>query len=174
MKITQTAIELIKPYTKNAKKHPEDQVEKIKRSIEEFGFNQPIVVDKDNVVIVGHGRLMAAMQLGLKTVPVLTVNLTEEQAKAYRLADNKLNESDWDMDLVLEELKELEVKDFDVTLTGFDLNALEGTQEVVEDDYDVEPPTDPKSEYGQLYALGGCVDCPHCGVENELGKVDVR
>ena len=82
-------IDLIKPYIKNAKKHPKKQVEQIAKSIEEFGFNQPIVVDKDNVVIVGHGRLEAAKLLGLTDVPTTTVDLTEEQAKAYRLADSR-------------------------------------------------------------------------------------
>ena len=87
-----TPIQNLKPYEKNAKKHPKKQVQQVANSIKEFGFNQPIVVDKNNVVIVGHGRLEAAKLLGLKDVPVLTVDLTEDQAKAYRLADNKLNE----------------------------------------------------------------------------------
>jgi len=117
-------IKTIRPYEKNAKSHPEKQVLQIAASIKEFGFNQPIVVDKNNVIIVGHGRLLAALELGLKEVPVLTVDLTEAQAKAYRLADNKLNESPWDMDLVIEELKELEGLDFDISLTGFDSDDL--------------------------------------------------
>lgn len=77
----------IKPYDKNAKKHPKKQVQQVANSIKEFGFNQPIVVDKNGVLIVGHGRLEAAKLLGLKEVPTITVDLTEEQAKAYRLAD---------------------------------------------------------------------------------------
>jgi len=109
-------------YEKNAKKHPEKQVEQVAASIKEFGFNQPIVVDKKNVVIVGHGRLKAARLLGLKEVPVLEVGLTEEQAMAYRLADNKLNESEWDMDLVMEELKKMSVEMGE--LTGFELNLI--------------------------------------------------
>ena len=82
-------IENIKPYEKNAKKHPKKQVEQIAKSIKEFGFNQPIVIDKKGVIIVGHGRYEAAKLLGLSDVPVIEVELTEEQAKAYRLADNK-------------------------------------------------------------------------------------
>lgn len=112
----------IKPYEKNAKKHPTKQVKQIAASIKEFGFNQPIVVDKNNVVIVGHGRLEAAKLLKIEDVPVITVDLTEEQAKAYRLADNKLNETDWDMGLVVEELKGLSAAMFD--LTGFDEDLL--------------------------------------------------
>ena len=111
-------IENIKPYEKNAKKHPKKQVEQIAKSIKEFGFNQPIVIDKKGVIIVGHGRYEAAKLLGLSDVPVIEVELTEEQVKAYRLADNKLNESEWEMDLVIEELKGLSEEMLD--LTGFD------------------------------------------------------
>src|SRR3989304_1580497 len=101
MEIIELKISEIKPYLKNAKEHKESQVKKIANSIKEFGFNQPIVIDKDNVIIVGHGRYIAALSLGMESVPTLTVELDEERAKAYRLADNKLNESDWDMDIVI-------------------------------------------------------------------------
>jgi len=111
--------EVLQPYRKNAKKHPKKQIEQVAASIKEFGFNQPIVIDKNNVIIVGHGRLEAAKLLGLKEVPVLQADLTEEQAKAYRLADNKLNESEWDMELVTEELELMSVQM--VELIGFDL-----------------------------------------------------
>lgn len=97
-------IEKIKPYPKNAKKHPKNQIEKIADSIKNFGFNQPIVVDGDGVIIVGHGRFEAAKLLDFKKVPVIKVtDLSEDKVKAYRLADNKLNESDWDMELVMAE-----------------------------------------------------------------------
>lgn len=112
-------IDQIKPYERNAKEHPQKQVEQIANSIKAFGFNQPLVVDKNNVIIVGHGRYYAALLLGLDEVPCLQVDLTEEQAKAYRLADNKLNESKWEMGLVLDELKTLSLEM--VELTGFDL-----------------------------------------------------
>jgi len=117
-------LDKIKPYEKNAKEHPKHQIEKIADSIKEFGFNQSIVIDKEGVIIVGHGRLEAAKLLGMDKVPVVIAELTEEQAKAYRLADNKLNESDWDMDLVIEELKGLELAGFDIELTGFDVDLL--------------------------------------------------
>ena len=123
-------IEDIKPYEKNAKKHSKKQIEQVANSIKEFGFNQPIVVDKNNVVIVGHGRLEAAKLLGLSDVPTVVVDLNEEKAKAYRLADNKLNESDWDMDLAIEELKGLSEEMID--LTGFDNNELEARLKVDE------------------------------------------
>ena len=122
MQITARKITDIQPYGKNAKKHPEDQVTKIADSIREFGFNQPVVVDKAGVIIVGHGRFFAASLLGLDEIPVLELDLDEEKAKAYRLADNKLNESAWDMELVVAELKELSVAMID--LTGFDRSLI--------------------------------------------------
>lgn len=117
MEIKQLKTTEIKPYGKNAKKHPQEQVLQIADSITEFGFNQPIVIDEHNVVIVGHGRLEAAKRLGMEEVPTLTVNISDEQAKAYRLADNKLNESPWDIDLVVSELQELSLPM--INLTGF-------------------------------------------------------
>ena len=93
MKVENRPIGTIQPYGKNAKKHPDDQVIMIANSIKEFGFNQPIVVDKAGVIIVGHGRFLAAHFLGLEEVPVLEIDISEEKAKAYRLADNKLKVS---------------------------------------------------------------------------------
>ena len=140
----------IKPYPKNAKQHPKKQVGQIAASIKEFGFNQPIVVDKNNVIIVGHGRYEAAKLLGLTDVPVVQVDLTEEQAKAYRLADNKLNESEWDMNLVIEELKELSQPMLD--LTGFDSDLIIEPDE--KDDQVPDVPETPKSKLGDIYQLG--------------------
>ncbi len=142
-------ISLIKPYPQNAKKHDKKQIKQIADSIKEFGFNQPIVIDKQNVVIVGHGRLEAAKLLGLTDVPVITVDLTEEQAKAYRLADNKLNESAWDMGLVIEELKGLSLELLD--LTGFDRDLIiepDAKDDVVPDN------APPVAKLGDLWALG--------------------
>lgn len=148
--IEQRPLADIQPYGKNAKKHPEDQVMAIANSIREFGFNQPIVVDKAGVIIVGHGRYLAATLLGLEKVPVITVDIDEEKVRAYRLADNKLNESPWDMDLVIQELKTLAMPMID--LTGFERRL------VLEDDRkdDTVPamPKTPKSKYGDLYQLG--------------------
>lgn len=138
MKTLEIKIGSIKPYHKNAKKHPKKQVQQIADSIKEFGFNQPIVVDKKNIIIVGHGRYEAAKLLGLKMVPVLKVSLTEKQAKTYRLADNKLNESDWDMDIVIDELKLL--NDDEINLTGFNKDLV---LESEEDDFDAEAEADP-------------------------------
>lgn len=164
--IEQLAPEVLIPYAKNAKKHPKKQVEQVAASIKAFGFNQPIVVDKKLVVIVGHGRLEAAKLLGLKTVPVMKLNITEEKAKAYRLADNKLNESDWDMELVVEELKGLSTSMLD--LTGFDRDLV-----LEPDDKDDDVPVlagKTITKKGDVYQLG-----PHrvvCG--DSLSTKDVE
>lgn len=150
MKVAQRPIVEIEPYGKNAKKHPDKQVNQIADSIREFGFNQPIVVDKAGVIIVGHGRYMAAHLLGIDMVPVVVVDITEEQAKAYRLADNKLNESEWDMELVIAELKGLTLASVD--LTGFDRRLVLNNDEK---DDDVPPlPDTAVTKEGDLYELG--------------------
>lgn len=142
-------IEQIIPYEKNAKKHPKKQVEQVAASIKAFGFNQPIVLDKNNVIIVGHGRYEAAKLLEMRDVPTISVNLTPEKAKAYRLADNKLNESKWDMDLVIEELKTLSLEQ--VVLTGFDTDLLlEGDEK--DDVLPVKVPA--RAKLGDLWQLG--------------------
>jgi len=140
----------IKPYEKNAKKHPKKQVQQIAESIKNFGFNQPIVVDENNVIIIGHGRFEAAKLLGLTEVPAIKVKLTDDQAKAYRLADNKLNESDWDMDLVVEELKLISTQMID--LTGFSPDLIIETGNKEEDVPAV--PIEPKAKLGDFYQLG--------------------
>lgn len=144
---------IITPYSKNAKKHPKKQIEQVSNSIREFGMNQPIVVDKNGVIIVGHGRYEALRHLGWEVKPewVKVVDLTEEQANAYRLADNKLNESDWDMNLVIEELKGLTPELLD--LTGFEKDLIIEADE--KDDEVPETPEEPKSKLGDLYELGG-------------------
>ena len=111
------------PYENNARTHSDLQIDKICDSIKEFGFVNPVLITKDNMIVAGHGRIMAAKRLGIENVPCLRVeNLTETQIKAYILADNKLSEfAGWDMNLVGLELGELEADDFDITVTGFDL-----------------------------------------------------
>ena len=113
-------IKELKPYKKNAKKHNKEQVEQIANSIKEFGFTQPVIIDKNNCVVAGHGRILGTKKAGLKQVPTVTLEeLTEEQIKAYRLVDNKLNESEWDYSLLDEELENL-TEDIDMDLFGFD------------------------------------------------------
>ena len=110
------------PYPANAKLHPQAQVEHIANSIKAFGWQQPIVVDAENVVIIGHGRLLAAKQLMLDTVPVVrATDLTEDQVNALRLADNKTNESEWDFGKLEEELVALDIAGIDMAEFGFDV-----------------------------------------------------
>lgn len=116
----------LKPYKKNAKKHNKEQVEQIANSIKEFGFTQPVIIDKNNEVVAGHGRILGAKKAGLKQVPTVCLEeLTEEQIKAYRLVDNKLNESEWDRDLLNTELSGLwDAGEVDMTLFDFNMDSL--------------------------------------------------
>ncbi len=142
----------LKSYSKNCKKHPDKQLKQIANSLKEFGWRQPIVVDKDNVIIVGHGRWFAYQKYpeGIKEPWVIKADdLTDEQVKAYRLADNKLNESEWDMGLAIDELKELSPEMFD--LTGFDKDLLISPDEKD----DIIPDSAPAiAQIGQIWALG--------------------
>ena len=109
------------PYKNNAKKHSKEQVEQIANSIKEFGFTQPVLIDENNNVIAGHGRILGAKKAGLKNVPTVCLNeLSEEQIKAYRLVDNKLNESEWNFKLLDEELEN--IFNIDMSLFGFDVD----------------------------------------------------
>jgi hypothetical protein len=122
-------IGLLKPNPDNLRKHPKKQIEQIARSLEIFGFNVPILVNADLKVIAGHGRLLAARQLGLSEVPTISVeHLMPEEAKAFAIADNRLSElSSWDDDLLGEQLRELSTRelDFSLEVTGFDLGQIE-------------------------------------------------
>ena len=135
MEIQFISVKKIKPYEKNVKKHPPEQVDRIARSIEEFGFQQPLVVDKDNVLVIGHGRLLASKKLGIKEVPVVKAeNRTEEQIKALRIADNSTAESEWDMGFLEQELKditELDMSDFGIDFT-FSPDVEEEIDEVID------------------------------------------
>ena len=119
MRIRQISVDKIIPYPGNPRKN-QDAIDPVAASLREFGWRQPIVVDSDMVVIVGHTRLLAAQQLGLDKVPVTVADdMTPAQARAYRLADNRTGENaEWDNDLLAIELGELE-GDFDLSLTGF-------------------------------------------------------
>lgn len=119
LNIVYKPIKELKPYKKNTKKHSKEQVEQIANSIKEFGFTQPVIIDKNNSVVAGHGRILGAKKAGLKQVPTVCLeDLTEEQIKAYRLVDNKLNESEWDDVLLAQELEELDKEQ--MKLFGFD------------------------------------------------------
>ena len=120
MKVDLVPIDKIIPYSGNAKAHPEAQIKKLAAAIAEFGWDQPIVVDKDMVIIKGHARRLAAIFLGLERVPVIVAkNLTPAQVRGARLADNKMAEGEWYPDLLSWELQELAESGFDLDLTGF-------------------------------------------------------
>ena len=114
MQVVNRRTEDLIPYTKNAKKHDKRQINNVAESIKQYGFVQPIVVDRDGVIVIGHCRALAAKKLGVEEVPCVCVDdLTPEQVNALRLVDNKSNESDWDYDLLADELAELDLSDFD-------------------------------------------------------------
>ncbi len=153
-RVQEVSLELLKPYENNAKIHGETQVKQIADSISEFGFLSPCLIDHDYNIIAGHGRVMAAKQLGMETVPCVFIEgLTDAQRRAYILADNRLTElGDWDFDKVQFELRELADMDFNVELTGFELEEFEEPKEIIEDDFteDVEPIT----KLGDIWQLG--------------------
>lgn len=142
-------------YAGNAKLHPPEQVERIANSIKRFGWQQPIVVDQNNVVIIGHGRLAAAQKLMLDSVPVVCAdNLTEEEANALRLADNKTNESPWDFGKLEEELAALSIDGIDMEQFGFkDLEIKDSPEEAPEGFKEFGEETETKNR------------CPRCGYE---------
>jgi len=119
MNIEMISIDTIHPYQKNPRRNKQ-AIDQVARSIKEFGFNQPTVVDRDNIIVVGHTRFQAANKLGLAEVPVLRIdNITPEKLQAYRIADNKLNElAEWDESLLIDELQEI-IERGDQNLTGF-------------------------------------------------------
>ena len=146
-------IQDVHPYPNNPRLNG-DAVDKVAASLKAFGFRQPIVVDKDHVIIAGHTRLEAAKMLRLKEVPVLVADdLSEEQVRAYRLADNKTAEfSEWDFEKLGDELAD--ILDIDMEEFGFDLSEFEEEPEVVEDDFEPELPEEPKAKRGDVYLLG--------------------
>ena len=126
----------IVPYAKNAKKHDNRQINNVAESIKQYGFVQPIVIDRDGVIVIGHCRALAAKKLGMKEVPCVCVDdLTPEQVNALRIVDNKSNESEWDFDILPDELAELDLSDFDFDFCieddeeDFDENDLERDDE---------------------------------------------
>ena len=152
-------IEKLKPYKNNARTHSDEQIEKIAKSMKEFGFINPVLVDGDLNVIAGHGRILGAKKLGMKEVPCLFIeDLTEEQKRAYIIADNRLAEdAGWDKELLKIELEDLKNMNFDITLTGFELEDFDFSMdetEVIEDEFDETVPEEPTSKKGEIYKLG--------------------
>lgn len=176
MKVEIIPIGKVIPYARNPRRN-DHAVAKVAGSIKEFGWRQPIVVDKDMVIIAGHTRLLAAQQLKLKKVPVhVAEGLTEAQVKAYRLADNRTHEdAEWDEDLLKIELGELKDMDFDLDITGFDpdeLNRLlEAEPAALTDPDDVpQPPATPVTQTGDRWILGDHILL--CGDSSKAADVD--
>lgn len=120
-------IDRLKPYDRNAKKHPPEQVEAIAQSINRFGYNQIVTIDENDVILAGHGRREALRKLGKKQVPCIRrTGLSDAEKRAYRLADNRTGESDWDWDVVSVELEELFDEGFDLDVTGFNEEEIRG------------------------------------------------
>lgn len=161
MKVQNIDIDKIKPYDKNPRNNDE-AVEYVANSLKEFGWQQPIVVDKDMIIVVGHTRYKAAQKLGYEKVPVVVADkLTPEQIKAYRLADNKTAEkAEWDVDLLDVELNDIDItSDLDMTDFGFDLNDLEEEQQldpqISEDQFEAdENEIETDIQKGQVFKLG--------------------
>ena len=154
MNIEYKSIDEITPYINNPRKN-DPAVDSVAASIKEFGFKVPVVLTSDNVIIAGHTRIKAAKKLKLKEIPcIIADDLTEEQIKAFRLADNKVSElAEWDDDLLKIELDD--ILDIDMSDFGFDLDFdTDEPAEIVEDEAP-EPPEEPKAKIGDLYDLGG-------------------
>jgi DNA modification methylase len=161
MKIEIVDINTIKPYENNPRKLKDSAIEKVAKSIKEFGFRQPIVVDKEKIIVVGHTRYRASKKLGLTNVPItIAENLTPEQINAYRIADNRTNEeAEWDIELLKSELKDLQLKDFDLNLTAFDEDQLnnflfEEKDGLTDEDAVPETPEEPITKLGDIWKLG--------------------
>ena len=152
MNVFEKKISEIRPYEKNAKKHDKRQIANVAESIKQYGFVQPVVIDRDGVIVIGHCRVDAAKKLGMKTVPCVCVDdLTPEQVNALRLVDNKSNESAWDMDLLAEELPGLDLSAFE-----FDWGVLKtAMEEAVEDEApEVDEEFEPVTKQGDVWQLG--------------------
>lgn len=154
MNIQMLKLSGIKPYENNPRKNNE-AVKYVAQSIKEFGFKVPIIIDKNNVIIAGHTRYKAAKRLKMKEVPtIIADDLTDEQVKAFRLADNKVAEkAEWDFDLLPLEINN--IVNIDMGAFGFDLDFNGGVEEQVqEDEFEIEPPKEPKAKFGDIYQLG--------------------
>lgn len=147
------------PYARNSRTHSDEQVAQIAASIREFGFLNPIIIDGDNGIIAGHGRVMAAQKLGLESLPCVEAShLTDAQRKAYIIADNKLAlNAGWDEGMLAIELNELNTADFDISLIGFDAGELSAAMGLDEELDGEAPSIDEGIEYQEKFAI--IVEC---------------
>lgn len=158
LKIEYIDINSIKPYENNPR-HNEEAIPYVMNSIKEFGFKNPIIIDKNNVIIAGHTRLESAKRLGMKEVPIIHADdLTEEQVKAFRLADNKVSEkAEWNFELLDEELEDLDINMEDFGFENVDINLDIDDSEFVQDT-EITKNKDDKKE----------IICPNCGEKIEI------
>lgn len=161
MEIKTVKINELKPHPKNPRVHPDSAIDKLVRSIKEFGWTNPILVSKDGYILAGHARLKAAEKAGIQEVPVIYLELEGAKAEAYLIADNRLqDETDWDLPKLKDLLQELDTGEFDLELTGFDMGEIEDLmtqfhvpEEIIEDEVP-EPPEEPITKPGDLWILG--------------------
>ena len=177
-KIEWKSVDKLIPYAKNARTHSDEQIAEIAGSIKAFGFNNPVLVDKENSIIAGHGRVLAARKLGMDKVPVVEIeHLTEAERKAYVLADNRIAlNAGWDIGMLSLELQDLQDK-IDLSLLGFDpdeldalLNPVVENNGLTDEDFVPEVPDEPKTKLGDIYILGN-----HrlmCGDSTSIDVVD--
>ena len=159
MIIKEIKIEDLKPYGNNPKKHPQEQIDKIIESIHEFGFVMPLLIDKENNIISGHGRHEAAKQIDKPTVPcIINDELTEEQKKAYRIADNKLAESEYDYEKLGQEFIALKEIGFKIELTGFKIDEADTIMNNMDIDDFFEDSEDVEQKEKEKF-----ITCPKCG-----------
>lgn len=153
LEIVYKNISELQPFARNPKEHPKKQVENIAKSIEKYGWRSPLLIDfRDGSIIAGHGRVLAAKKLGVKRIPCIDgSDMTPEQIAEYRYLDNKLNESAWDMDVLVDDLPKLDFSCFDI---DWELPQIIDSTEVVEDDYEVTLPEEPNAKLGDIYQLG--------------------
>ena len=153
MKVANRNLAELTPYAGNAKKHDSTQIANVAESIRQFGFVQPIVIDRDGVIVIGHCRALAAKKLGMKEVPCVCVDdLTPEQVNALRIVDNKSNESPWDFDILPDELADIDLSDFDF---DFGIEDEKEETEIVEDEApEVDEDAEPIAKLGDIWQLG--------------------
>ena len=161
MEIKTVKINELKPHPKNPRVHPDSAIDKLVRSIKEFGWTNPVLVSADGYVLAGHARLKAAEKAGISEVPVVYLPLEGAKAEAYLIADNRLqDETDWDYAKLKDLLEELDTGEFDLELTGFGMDEIEDLiaqlhvpEEIIEDEVP-EPPEEPKAKPGDIYQMG--------------------
>ena len=162
MNLKTVKIAELKPHPKNPRQHPDSAIAKLTRSIQEFGWTNPVLVSKDGFVLAGHARLKAAENAGITEVPVIQLDLEGAKADAYLIADNKTQDlTDWDLPLLKDLLQELDTGEFDLTVTGFDTDEIEGLmtqfhvpEDGLTDDDEVPEPQESICKPGDLWVLG--------------------